>query len=180
MGNDPSSSATSTSDVAGVGFTSGNPGRDVQRVGTARFLGQDPAKIHCPVWGVIGNLGESQCYLGVTAKVAAIHATLADRIRRDDLPVRLIAPAYTLGVSDGQLNGTEQMRYSLIGRELANDCMDVHLHANDVAGVIAVVACDKPPVGTLAAILEHNRPAVVVSDGSILPGVDPATSERID
>ncbi|MEY2431053.1 MAG: dihydroxy-acid dehydratase [Acidimicrobiaceae bacterium] len=180
MANDLSSSSTSSLDAGAVGFTSGNPGRDVQRVGTARFLGQDPRKIHCPVWGVVGNLGESQCYLGVTAKVAAIHSALSDRVRRDDLPVRLIAPAYTLGVSDGQLNGTEQMRYSLIGRELANDCMDVHLHANDVAGLIAVVACDKPPVGTLAAVLEHNAPAVVVSDGSIRPGVDPATSDRVD
>ena len=28
-----------------------------------------------------------------------------------------------------------------------------------MAGVITVVACDKPPVGTLAALLEHNAPA---------------------
>ena len=50
-------------------FVSGNPGRDVQRVGTARFLGEDVAKMHDPVWGVIGTLGDSQCYLGVQAKV---------------------------------------------------------------------------------------------------------------
>ena len=56
------------------GFVSENPGRDVQRVGTARFLGEDVAKIHEPVWGVTGNLGDSQCYLGVRAKVEAIHA----------------------------------------------------------------------------------------------------------
>src|SRR5690349_24566206 len=86
------------------GFVSANPGRDVQRVGTARFLGQDPAKIHDPVWAVTGTLGDSQCYLGVVEKVGAIHRAMADRIARDDLPVRLIAPAYTLGVSDGQLN----------------------------------------------------------------------------
>ena len=42
-----------------------------------------------------------------------------------------------------------------------------------MAGLIAVVACDKPPVGTLAAILEHNAPAVLLSDGSIKPGTDP-------
>ena len=75
--------------------------------------------------------------------------------------MRLIAPAYTLGVSDGQLNGTDRMRYSLIGRELVNDAIDAHLNANDVQGLIAVVACDKPPVGTLAAVLEHNVPARV-------------------
>jgi dihydroxy-acid dehydratase len=161
-------------------FVSGNPGRDVQRVGTARFLSQDPEKIHQPVWAVTGNLGDSQCYLGVSEKVQAIQAALGARIRRDDLPVRLIPPAYTLGVSDGQLNGTDRMRFSLIGRELANDAIDAHLHANDVQGLIAVVACDKPPVGTLAAVLERNVPAVFLSDGSIKPGADPASGERID
>jgi dihydroxy-acid dehydratase len=161
-------------------FVSGNPGRDVQRVGTARFLGQDPYKIHQPVWAVTGNLGDSQCYLGVTRKVEAIQSALSARISRDDLPVRLIPPAFTLGVSDGQLNGTDNMRFSLIGREIANDSMDVHLNANAVKGVIAVVACDKPPVGTLAAVLEHDQPAVLLSDGSIKPGIDPETGERID
>lgn len=161
-------------------FVSRNPGRDVQRIGTARILGQDPTKIYDPVWGVIGNLGDSQCYLGVNAKVDAIQAALSERINRDDLAVRLIAPAYTIGVSDGQLNGTERMRFSLIGREVVHDNVTLHLSGNDVQGVIAVVACDKPPVGTLAAILEHNIPAVLFSDGSIMPGCDPETGERID
>ena len=161
-------------------FVSGNPGRDVQRVGTARFLEQDPAKIHEPVWGVIGNLGDSQCYLGVTQKVEAIHAAIADRIVRDDLSVRLIPPAYALGVSDGQLNGTDRMRFSLVGREVSHDTVCLHLSGSDMKGIIGVVACDKPPVGTLAALLEHNEPAVLVSDGSIRPGIDPETGEPID
>src|SRR5580658_3289623 len=103
------------------GAVAANPGRDVQRVGTAAFLGEDVRKIHDPVWAVLGNLGDSQCYLGVQAKVAAVQAALSRRIARDDLPVRLIAPAFTLGVSDGQLNGTPEMRFSLVGRELVND-----------------------------------------------------------
>src|SRR5262245_66004668 len=85
-------------------FVSANPGRDVQRVGTARFLRQEPSKIHDPVWGVMGNLGDSQCYIGVTEKVQAIHAVLAERIKTKNLSVRLIPPAFTIGVSDGQLN----------------------------------------------------------------------------
>ena len=157
-----------------------NPGRDVQRVGTARFLGQDVNKIHDPVWAVIGNLGDSQCYLGVPQKVQAVQEALSRRIAADDLAVRLIPPAFTLGVSDGQLNGTPQMRFSLIGRELVHDVADVHLAANGVAGLVAVVACDKPPVGTVAAVLENNTPAVILSDGPIRPGIDPATGERID
>lgn len=163
-----------------IGFVSSNPGRDVQRVGTARFLGEDVRKIHDPAWAVIGTLGESQCYLGVQKKVAAVQAAVRRRIAVDNLRIRLVAPAFTLGVSDGQLNGTDRMRYSLIGREIVHDSTEVHLRANDVAGVIAVVACDKPPVGTLAALLEHNAPAVVLSDGSIRPGTDPETCERLD
>jgi dihydroxy-acid dehydratase len=161
-------------------FVSDNPGRDVQRVGTARALDQDPTKIYEPVWGVLGNLGDSQCYVGVASKVQAIHNAIAGRIARDDLPVRLIAPAYSIGVSDGQLNGTERMRFSLISREVVHDNVSLHLAANDMKGLIAVVACDKPPVGTLAAVLEHNQPAVILSDGSITPGTDPDTGQRID
>jgi dihydroxy-acid dehydratase len=156
------------------------PGQDTQAVATARLQGQDPDKIHCPVWGVIGNLGDSICYAGVPAKVEAIQAELRRRVTAADLPVRVIAPNYAGGVSDGQRNGTPQMRYSLIGRETTNDGVCLHLEGSDVRGVIAVVACDKPPVGTLAAILEHNVPAVIMSDGSIRPGVDSLTGEPID
>lgn len=161
-------------------FVSENPGRDVQRIGTARFIGQSPYKIHNPVWAVTGSLGDSQCYVGVTEKVAAIQDALAKRINEEDLPIRLIPPAYTIGVSDGQLNGTDQMRFSLIGREVTHDAITLHLSGSNVKSYIAVVACDKPPVGTVAAILEHNYPAVVLSDGSIKPGHDPETGEDID
>lgn len=156
------------------------PGQDTQMVATARLLGQDPDKIHCPAWGLIGNLGDSICYAGVPAKVEAIQGELRRRVVDADLPVRVIAPNFSGGISDGQRNGTPQMRYSLIGRETTNDGVCLHLEGSDVQGVIAVVACDKPPVGTLAAILERNVPAVIMSDGSIRPGVDSRTGEPID
>jgi dihydroxy-acid dehydratase len=172
--------STAGSSAATATFVSINPGRDVQRVGTANFLGEDVNKIHDPVWGVIGNLGDSQCYLGVPQKANAVQAALSRRIAEDDLAVRLIPPVFTVGVSDGQLNGTPQMRFSLVGRELVHDVADVHLAANSVVGLVAVVACDKPPVGTVAAVLENNVPAVILSDGSIRPGIDPETGERMD
>ena len=156
------------------------PGQDTQAVATARLLGQDPDKIHCPAWGVIGNLGDSICYVGVPAKVEAIQAELRRRVVDADLPVRVIAANFAGGISDGQRNGTPEMRYSLIGRETTNDGVCLHLEGSDVRGVIAVVACDKPPVGTLAAILERNVPAVIMSDGSIRPGTDSRTGEPID
>ncbi|MFI5911652.1 dihydroxy-acid dehydratase [Dactylosporangium sp. NPDC051541] len=156
------------------------PGQDTQRVATARTLGQDPEKIHCPAWGLVGTLGDSICYAGVPAKVDAIQAELGRRVVDADLPVRVIAPSFSGGISDGQRNGTPQMRYSLIGRETTNDGVCLHLEGSDLQGVIAVVACDKPPVGTLAAILERNVPAVIMSDGSIRPGIDSRTGEAID
>jgi dihydroxy-acid dehydratase len=156
------------------------PGQETQAVATARLLGQDPDKIYCPAWGVIGNLGDSICYAGVPAKVDAIQAELRRRVIDTDLPVRVIAPNFVGGISDGQRNGTPEMRYSLIGRETTNDGVCLHLEGSDVRGVIAVVACDKPPVGTLAAVLERNVPAVIMSDGSIRPGTDSRTGEPID
>ncbi|HTR87606.1 MAG TPA: dihydroxy-acid dehydratase [Reyranella sp.] len=159
-----------------------HPGRSTQTFGIARALGTDPELIYEPSVGVVGTKGDSQCYLGVMAKVDAIHAQLKNRIGKGagQLKLRLVQPEYTVATSDGIRNGTREMRYSLIGREVTNDSMCEHLSATGLAGTIAVVACDKPPVGTLAAILEHNRPAIIMSDGSIHPGHDPKTGETID
>ena len=92
------------------------PGQDCQAVATAKALGQDVDRIHGAPWGVVGTLGDSICYVGVNEKVEAVHAAMGRRISERDLPVRLLAPNYSGGISDGQRNGTPQMRYSLIGR----------------------------------------------------------------
>ena len=111
-----------------------------------------------------------------------IHEVLKKRIGKEpnQLAMRLIQPEFSLATSDGIRNGTKEMRYSLIGREVTNDSICEHLSATGVEGIIAVVACDKPPVGTLSAILEHNRPAIIMSDGSIRPGKDSITGEPLD
>ena len=159
-----------------------NPGRNSQTFGIARELGTDLNLIHEPSIGVVGNKGDSQCYMGVGRKVNIIHEALRDRVGVEPgkLSMRLVQPEFTVATSDGIRNGTSEMRYSLIGREVTNDTLCEHLSATGLEGVIAVVACDKPPVGTLAAILEHNRPAIIMSDGSIRPGVDSETGEAID
>lgn len=159
-----------------------HPGRSAQTIAIARELGTDPDLIHEPSVGVVGTKGDSQCYLGVLAKVEAVHARLKSRIGKGpgQLKLRLIQPEYTIATSDGIRNGTREMRYSLIGRELTNDALCEHLSATGLAGTIAIVACDKPPVGTLAALLEHNQPAIIMSDGAIHPGTDPNSGEKID
>ncbi|MCH2522730.1 MAG: dihydroxy-acid dehydratase [Dehalococcoidia bacterium] len=159
-----------------------NPGRNAQTYGIARELGTEMELIHEPSVGVIGNKGDSQCYLGVQQKVEKIHSTLLKNIGLDDnkIKMRLVQPEYTIATSDGMRNGTREMRYSLIGREVTHDSICEHLSATGLEGVIAVVACDKPPVGTLAGILEHNRPSIMMSDGTIRPGIDSITNEKID
>ena len=159
-----------------------HPGRSSQTIGIARELGTDPDLIHEPSVGVVGTKGDSQCYMGVMAKVDAIHASLKSRIGKGagQLKMRLVQPEYTIATSDGIRNGTREMRYSLIGREMTNDSLCEHLSATGLAGTIAVVACDKPPVGTLAALLEHNQPSIIMSDGPIHPGTDPQTGEKLD
>lgn len=150
--------------------------------GIARAIKTDLNLIHEPAVGVIGNKGDSQCYIGVTVKVEAIQERLRERIGLEDnkLRYRLVQPEYTIATSDGIRNGTREMRYSLIGREVTQDSVCEHVSSSGLEGVIAVVACDKPPVGTLCALLEHNRPAIIVSDGSIHPGIDKVSGESWD
>ena len=159
-----------------------NPGRNCQTFGIARILDTDLDLIHEPSIGVVGNKGDSQCYLGVEQKVKTIHEKLRLRIGQNpnDIRMRLVQPEYTVATSDGIRNGTREMRYSLIGREVTNDTLCEHLSASGLEGTIAVVACDKPPVGTLSAILEHNRPAIIMSDGPIRAGIDSVTNEPLD
>ncbi|MBT7664347.1 MAG: dihydroxy-acid dehydratase [Rhodospirillaceae bacterium] len=159
-----------------------NPGRTAQTVGIARELGTEADLIHEPSVGVVGNKGDSQCYLGVQRKVEVIHECLRQKIGHDSdqMSLRLVQPEYTVATSDGMRNGTREMRYSLIGREVTHDTLCEHLSASGLEGTIAVVACDKPPVGTLSALLEHDRPSIIMSDGPIRPGTDSVTKERID
>tara|TARA_Y100001934_G_C12386067_1_gene795825 strand:+ start:7434 stop:9302 length:1869 start_codon:yes stop_codon:yes gene_type:complete len=159
-----------------------NPGRNAQTFGIARELGTDIELIHEPSVGVVGNKGDSQCYLGVQRKVERIQECLRKRIGQNEgqMRVRLVQPEYSVATSDGMRNGTREMRYSLIGREVTNDTITEHLSASGLEGTIAIVACDKPPVGTLAALLEHDRPSIIMSDGPIRPGLDSVTKEPID
>ena len=101
-----------------------HPGRSTQSIGLARAIGTDPDLIHEPSVGVVGTKGDSQCYLGVMAKVEAIHAQLKGRIGagQGQLKLRLVQPEYTIATSDGIRNGTREMRYSLIGREVTQRC----------------------------------------------------------
>ena len=61
-----------------------NPGRNAQTYGIARELNTDLDLIHEPSIGVVGNKGDSQCYLGVERKVQIIHEALRQRIGKNE------------------------------------------------------------------------------------------------
>ena len=63
-----------------------HPGRSSQTIGIARELGTEIDLIHEPSVGVIGNKGDSQCYIGVQRKVEAIHEALLAKIGRERWP----------------------------------------------------------------------------------------------
>ena len=133
-------------------------------------------------WVWLARKVTASAILALPKKVEAIHQALKARIGTGpgQFRFRLVQPEFTIATSDGMRNGTPEMRYSLIGREVTQDALCEHLSATGLAGTIAVVACDKPPVGTLAAMLEHNLPAIIMSDGPIRPGTDPKTGEKLD
>ena len=158
-----------------------NPGRTAQTIGIARELGSNIELIHEPSIGVIGNKGDSQCYLGVQRKVEIIHEQLRKRRNRyKSITDASCSTEYTVATSDGMRNGTKEMRYSLIGREVTHDSVCEHLSASGLEGTIAVVACDKPPVGTAAAILEHNKPAIIIIGRPYSPWYGFHNQERLD
>ena len=78
-----------------------HPGRNAQTFGIARELGTSMDLIHEPSVGVIGNKGDSQCYLGVQRKVEVIQECLLQQIGAgsDGMSMRLVQPEYTFATS---------------------------------------------------------------------------------
>lgn len=94
----------------------------------------------------------------------------------------------SIGVSDGITNGTEGMKYSLQSREIIADSFETMTMAQLYDGNIAIPSCDKNMPGVLMAMGRHNRPAIMVYGGTILPGSptcggsksNPAIADKID
>ena len=76
----------------------------------------------------------------------------------------------TITISDGISMGTENMKYSLVSREIIADSIEAVMACQGYDGIVAVGGCDKNMPGCLMAIARLNRPAVFVYGGTILPG----------
>ena len=76
----------------------------------------------------------------------------------------------TIGVSDGQTNGTTGMNYSLPSRDLIADSIEAMTLAHFYDANISVVGCDKNMPGALMAMARIDRPSLMVYGGTIQPG----------
>ncbi|HBU01283.1 MAG TPA: dihydroxy-acid dehydratase, partial [Acidimicrobiaceae bacterium] len=76
----------------------------------------------------------------------------------------------TITVSDGISMGHEGMRASLVSREVICDSVEAVIHAERLDGMVLTCGCDKSIPGMMMAAARLDLPAVIVYNGSILPG----------
>lgn len=76
----------------------------------------------------------------------------------------------TIGVSDGETNGTTGMNYSLQSRDLIADSIETVTMAHFYDANISVVGCDKNMPGALMAMARIDRPSIMVYGGTIQRG----------
>lgn len=79
----------------------------------------------------------------------------------------------TMGVCDGIAMNHTGMKYSLASRELIADSIEVTAMAHAFDGLVLIPSCDKIVPGMLMAAARLNIPAIVISGGPMLAGIDP-------
>jgi dihydroxy-acid dehydratase len=96
---------------------------------------------------------------------------LADRVKAGVQAAGMIGWRFTtIGVSDGETNGTTGMNYSLPSRDLIADSIEAMTMAHFYDGNVSVVGCDKNMPGALMAMARIDRPSIMVYGGTIQPG----------
>lgn len=98
------------------------------------------------------------------------------------------APAryITSGACDGVMQGTEAMRYSLLGRDVMSFMIEVQFRAGHYDGMVLISGEDKDnPAHLIAAARMRHYPSIIVQGGAMGPGPDmglglgPMTLERV-
>ena len=84
----------------------------------------------------------------------------------------------TIGVCDGIAMNHAGMHYSLASRELIADSIEVTAMAHPFDAIVMVPNCDKIVPGMLMAAARLNIPAIFISGGPMLAGLDPKDQTR--
>ncbi|NLN47001.1 MAG: dihydroxy-acid dehydratase [Clostridiaceae bacterium] len=83
----------------------------------------------------------------------------------------------SIGVCDGISMGHEGMNYSLPSRELIADSVETMALAHCFDGLVLVPNCDKIVPGMLMGAARINLPAIVVSGGPMMAGIEPGVRD---
>ena len=83
----------------------------------------------------------------------------------------------SIGVCDGIAMGHEGMKYSLPSRELIADSVETMSAAHGFDGLVLIPNCDKIVPGMVMAAARLDLPAIVVSGGPMLAGLNGAGEE---
>ena len=74
-------------------------------------------------------------------------------------------------VTDGEAQGMEAMRYSLMSRDLIADCIETMHEAYRADAMITLSGCDKTQPGTLMPIARGNNVGITLYGGTMMPGM---------
>lgn len=80
---------------------------------------------------------------------------------------------------DGIAMGESSMRYSLVSREVISMMTEIHALAAPFDGVILISSCDKSIPAHLISLARLNKPGIHICGGSMLPGPNNQSSEKM-
>ena len=75
----------------------------------------------------------------------------------------------TIGISDGISMGTSGMKYSLPSRDLISDSIETVMRGMHYDSLVCIPGCDKNLPGSVMAMVQLNRPSILVYGGSMPP-----------
>ena len=75
----------------------------------------------------------------------------------------------TITISDGISMGTEGMKYSLPSRDLISDSIESVVKGMHYDALVCIPGCDKNLPGSVMAMIQLNRPSLMVYGGSMKP-----------
>src|SRR3989442_15182417 len=77
----------------------------------------------------------------------------------------------SIAISDGITMGTEGMKASLISREVVSDSIELISRGHMFDALVCLCACAKTIPASAIAMVRLDRPSILLSCGSIMPGV---------
>lgn len=80
---------------------------------------------------------------------------------------------------DGIAMGETSMRYSLVSREIISMMTEIHAMAAPFDGVVLISSCDKSIPAHLISLAHLNKPGIHICGGSMLPGPNNQSSEKM-